>query len=134
MVTCKKNILKTVEFNFATIRLMDNGVLYFLPFTQTVGLTKNQIEEIYQVLILLTKGKPTPLYVDLKTHIRLNSDEKSLVISKLASCITACAIKENNVIIRYVVHAFNHLYRPSTPIKMFKTEEEAVVWLSNFKS
>ncbi|MCB9360600.1 MAG: hypothetical protein H6587_08445 [Flavobacteriales bacterium] len=122
-----------MELDFATIHLMKNGVLYFLPFTHVVGLNTKQIEEIYQAVILLTKEKPTPLYVDLKTHIRLNGDEKSLVVSKLASCITACGIKENNVIIRYVVHAFNHLYKPAVPIKMFKTEDEALEWLITYK-
>ena len=128
----KQNILKTIELDFATIHLMSSGVLYFLPFIQTTGLNKNQIEEIYQTVILLTKEKSTPLYVDLQTHIRLNSDEKSLIVLKLASCITACAIKENNVMIRFVVHSFNHLYKQAIPIKMFKTEEEAIVWLKNF--
>jgi hypothetical protein len=112
---------------------MNSGVLYFLPVTQTTGLNKNQIEEVYQAVILLTENTLVPLYVDLKTHIRLNGDEKSLVVSKLASCITACGIKENNVIIRYVVHAFNHLYKPAVPIKMFKTEDEALEWLITYK-
>jgi hypothetical protein len=112
---------------------MNSGVLYFLPFTQTTGLNKNQIEEVYQAVISLTQNKPTPLYVDLKTHIRLNSDEKSFVVSKLATCITACAIKEDNIIIRFVVHSFNHLYKQNVPIKMFKSEEESVAWLLNHK-
>lgn len=132
MSTLKTNILKTVEFDFATFHLMDNGILYFLPFAQTTGLNINQIEETYQAVLLLTENKPIPLYVDMKTHIRLTSEEKSLVASKLFPCLTACAIKEDNIILRFVVHAFNHLYKPAVPIKMFKTDVEAIEWLKTF--
>lgn len=128
----KKNIINTVQLDFATFHLMDNGVLYFLPFTQTAGLNKEQIEETFQAVLLLTENKPVPLYVDMKTHIRLSSEEKSLVVSKLSTNITACAIKENNIVLRFVIHAFNHLYKLPVPIKMFKTEIEAIEWLKTF--
>ena len=133
MTINKKDILKTMELDFATIHLMNCGVLYFLPFTQTARLNINQIEDIYQAIISLTQKKSMPLYVDLKTHIRLNSDEKSLIVSKLATCITACAIKEDNVMIRFVVHSFNHLYKQTVPIRMFKTEEDSISWLLNYR-
>ena len=125
-------IIKTIDFDFAKMELRSDGIITFLPLPQTVGLNKNQIEEVYQAVILLTENTLVPLYVDLPTHIRLNSDEKSLVVLKLSSCITACAIKEDNIMIRFVVHAFNHLYKPVIPIKMFKTKEEAIVWLKEF--
>lgn len=114
------------------MHLMDDDVLYFLPFERITNFNLIQIEEIYQTVLFLTENKPAPLFVDLKTHIRLTSDEKSLVASKLSSCITSCAIKENNVLIRYVVHAFNYIYNPIIPIKMFKTEVDALEWLKKF--
>src|SRR5690606_3612873 len=102
-------------------------------YTQTAGLNKNQIKETFQAVLSLTENKPVPLYVDMKTHIRLTSEEKSYVVSKLSSCITACAIKEDNIILRFVIHTFNYMYRPSVPIKMFKTEKEALEWLINYR-
>lgn len=132
MSVSNDEIVKTVVLDFAKMELRSDGIVNFLPSIQTTGLNSNQIEEVYQALLSLTQNKPAPLYVDLKTHIRLNSEEKSLIILKLATCITACAIKEDNIMIRFVVHAFNHLYKPAIPIKMFKTEEEAIVWLKEF--
>ncbi len=125
-------IVKTIELDFAKMELRGDGIITFLPSQSYTGLTVSQIEEIYQTIIKLTNNKSAPIFVDLIQHTPLNSEEKNLISSKLSMCLTACAIKEDNVMIRFVVHAFNYMYKPDVPIKMFKTKEDAILWLKDF--
>lgn len=125
-------IVKTIELEFAKMELRNDSIITFLPNSNYNGLTITQIDEIYEAILKLNNNKPTPLFVDLVQHAPLSSDVKSSITSKLPLCLTACAIKEDNIMIRFVVHAYNHLYKPEIPIKMFKTKEEAILWLTDF--
>ena len=125
-------ILKTIELDFAKMELRSDGIVTFLPNNNYKGLTTFQIEEVYETTLKLTNNKLSPIFVDLIKHVALSSEEKNLLASKLPLCLTACAIKEDNIMIRFVVHAFNYVYKPAIPIKMFKTKEEAILWLKDF--
>lgn len=125
-------IVKTIELEFAKMELRSDGIVTFLPNNNYNGLNTNQIEEIYEATLKLTNNTLSPIFVDLIKHTPLSSEEKNLMASKLPLCLTACAIKENNILIRFVVHAFNYMYKPAIPIKMFKTKEEAILWLKEF--
>ena len=132
MSTIKVKIVKTIELDFATMQLRDDGIVVFLGNKDLDGLSVERIESLYVAMITLTENKPSPLFVATINHIQLSDEEKNRVTAKLPSCITACAIKEENNMIRFMVHTFNYLYRPASPIKMFKTEEEAIKWLKDF--
>lgn len=132
MSTIKVKIVKTIELDFATMQLRDDGIVEFTGTKDLDGLSIERIEALYVAMITLTENKPSPLFVATINHIQLSDEEKNRVTAKLPSCITACAIKEENNMIRFMVHTFNYLYRPASPIKMFKTEEEAIKWLKDF--
>ena len=125
-------ILKTINLDFAEMRLREDGIVEFWGNNDLDGLSINRIETLYVTMITLTENKPSPLFVATINHIQLNDDEKNMIAAKLPSCISACAIKEENTMIRFLVHTFNYLYKPASPIKMFKTEEEAIGWLKAF--
>ncbi len=125
-------ILKTINLDFAEMRLREDGIVEFWGNNALDGLSINRIETLYVTIITLTENKPSPLFVATINHIQLNDEEKNMIAAKLPSCISACAIKEENTMIRFLVHTFNYLYKPASPIKMFKTEEEAIGWLKAF--
>lgn len=124
-------IVDTVVLDFAIIHLRNDGVLFFRANENVLTLNKDELQVIFETIIKLTNNKPSPLYVDLYNHIKLTDEEKNYLVNNLSLAITACAIKEDNIMLRFVVHTFNYLYRPQTPIKMFKTEDDAVLWLKN---
>ncbi len=125
-------IVKTIELDFAFIHLRSDGIVSFWAKTELDNLSVKRIDEIYVAVISLTNNKPSPMFVGVINHMNLSDEEKNAIAAKLPSCITACAIKEESNIIRFLVHTFNYLYRPQIPIKMFKTEEDAVLWLKEF--
>lgn len=125
-------ILRTIELDFAVMRLREDGVVTFYGNEDLDGLSVQRIEDLYVAMITLTENNPAPLLVSKINHFQLNSEEKNMIAAKLPSCISACAIKEDNIMLRFLVHTFNYLYRPSVPIKLFKTEEEALLWLKAF--
>ncbi|MGE0560370.1 MAG: hypothetical protein AB7O47_01005 [Flavobacteriales bacterium] len=125
-------IVKTIELNFAKMELRGDGIVTFIPNYSFNSFNTNQIEAVYETMLNLTSNRPSPIYVDWANHLSLSSEEKNLIASKLSMCLTACAIKEDNIMIRFVVHVFNHVYKPDVPIKMFKTKEDAILWLKEF--
>lgn len=125
-------IVDTIVLDFAIVYFRNDGVVVFRANENVVNLNKEQLKTIFEAIIKLTNNKPSPLYVDLYNHIKLTDDEKNYLVNNLSFAITACALKEDNIMIRFVVHTFNYLYRPQTPIKMFKNEEDAVLWLKEF--
>lgn len=132
MLPFEVKIVNTIELDFATMQLRDDGIVVFWGNKGLDGLSVERIEALYVAMITLTENKPSPLFVATINHFQLSDEEKNRVTAKLPSCITACAIKEENTMIRFMVHTFNYLYRPASPIKMFKTEEEAIKWLKDF--
>lgn len=125
-------IVNTIKLDFAIMKLRSDGIVEFWGDKDLDGLSVDRIENLYVTMITLTENKPSPLYVATINHIQLNDEEKNRIAAKLPSCISACAIKEENTMIRFLVHTFNYLYKPASPIKMFKTEEEAIKWLKAF--
>lgn len=132
MTLSNVEIVDTIVLDFAIVRLRNDGVVVFRANENVLTLSRNDLQQVTEAIIKLTNNKPSPLYVDLYNHIKLTDDEKNFLVTNLSLAITACAIKEDNIMIRFVVHTFNYLYRPQTPIKMFKTEEEAIGWLKEF--
>lgn len=132
MTLSNVEIVDTIVLDFAIVHLRNDGVVVFRANENVLTLSRNDLQQVTEAIIKLTNNKPSPLYVDLYNHIKLTDDEKNFLVTNLSLAITACAIKEDNIMIRFVIHTFNYLYRPQTPIKMFKTEEEAVVWLKEF--
>ena len=120
------DVVKTIELDFAIMQLREDGIVTFSPTDSFFGLNLKQIEEVYQTTLKLTNNNPSPIFVDLVKHITLSSEEKNLIATKLSTCLTACAIKEDHILIRFVVHTFNYIYKPEVPIKMFKTQEDAI--------
>lgn len=132
MTLSNVEIVDTIVLDFAIVYLRNDGVVVFRANENVVNLSIPKLQLILESIIKLTNNKPAPLFVDLHNHIKLTDQEKNFLVNNLSLAITACAILEDNTMIRFVVHTFNYLYRPQTPIKMFKTEEEAVVWLKEF--
>lgn len=132
MHSLSTKIVSTIKLDFAIMKLRSDGIVEFWGNNDLEGLSVNRIETLYVTMITLTENKPSPLFVATINHIQLNDEEKNMIADKLPSCISACAIKEENTMIRFLVHTFNYLYKPASPIKMFKTEEEAIGWLKKF--
>lgn len=114
------------------MKLRSDGIVEFWGNNDLDGLSVDRIETLYVAMITLTKNNPAPLFVAMINQVHLSDEEKNMIAAKLPSCISACAIKEENTMIRFLVHTFNYLYKPASPIKMFKTEEEAIKWLNAF--
>lgn len=132
MSSFKVKIVKTIGLDFATMQLRSDGIVEFYGNQDLDELSVKRIEDLYVAMITLTENTPSPLFVSMINHIHLSDEEKNMITVKLPSCVTACAIKENHVMVRFMVHTFNYLYRPASPIKMFKTEDEAIEWLKEF--
>ena len=127
----KPNILEQVNCNAGVISLRDDKILTFHPYKNVITCSLNDLKEMYAIFMKLTKGIPH-LYFSDNTNVKsFGAEERTFVSSNFHHFALACAIKESSAIVRYITHTMIYLNKPQIPLKMFKTEEEAINWLKS---
>lgn len=125
-------VTKSIDLGYATMHMRSDGILVFTPKPDLDKLKMEQLNEIFKTAMQLTEKKPSLLYVDTIKQVNLTDEEKNMVNNSLKTLIRACAIKVENPVVRFLIHSFNYLFQPPTPIKVFSNQEEAIEWLKTF--
>lgn len=123
-----------VELDFGCLELRQDGVLYWKPKS---GLTSIKLEELKQMLeaaFQLTNNQPRPFLSDNRQYESLGFAERQFVGDNLHRFASAVAILESSPIVRFISHTINQFFSPRVEMQMFKTEEEAILWLLNTSS
>jgi hypothetical protein len=82
------------------------------------------------ILIKLADGKPKPYFSNNTNLERIESEERIFISNNIYLFASKFAMTENSPMTRFITHTFMQLSRPSIPVKMFKTKEEAFAWLN----
>lgn len=126
----KMAIKQQINLDFGTAQLREDGILSFIPNNNVKGYTLEQLKEMLTTFKTITKGKSHPYYSDNSMFEgKFTSEAKTFMSKHFHEFATAFAMKENSSILRYVTHTFIYLNKPNIPVKMFKTEKEAIKWL-----
>ncbi len=125
------HIIKQVKCSVANITLRSDKILIVKPFDGVLTYTLANLKEQYNIFMEITKGVPHLFFSDFSNMKRLGDKEKSFINNTMHHFASACSVKENSALIRFVVHSSLYIYRASIPIKMFKTEEDAINWLKS---
>lgn len=125
-------ILKSVRLEFGVAELREDNILTFDPADNLGIYNLKQLKEMLVVFKKLTNGKPLPYYSDnTKLSGTFGSEEKVFMSTYFHEFATAFAMTENSAMTRFLAHSFMYINRPRIPIKMFKTENEAIAWLKS---
>jgi hypothetical protein len=113
------------------LRINQEGILELYSDLETFEL--EDYHELLKSIKEISNGSKYPYLTDERGKQRyMDNASKKLMNDKLHEYISACAVVEDSAVMRFLVHTFTAIYRPKVPIKMFKTPEEAKVWLKTF--
>lgn len=123
-------IIKSVPFEYGVIALRSDDIITYVPVDKVEKFTIPQLEIMLIILLDLTKDTgPLPYFSDNRNLKQLDSEVKNYIIQHMHKFTKAFAMTENSAINRFLTHSFLTFWRPPFPVKMFKTEEEAINWL-----
>ena len=86
---------------------------------------------MYVIFMDMTDGVPHLYYSDNTNLKNLGSEERVYVSATFHHFASACAIKENSAIVRFITHSMIYLNKPKIPLKMFKSEIASINWLKS---
>ena len=81
----------------------------------------------------LTKGKPVLKLVDARKLFKIKKEARVFVEKENApDKHIAKAILVGSILTKYITHFFLRLENSKFPVKIFTSEEEAMIWLKSF--
>lgn len=126
-------IIKEVSCKAGMITLRSDHILMFHPHDGITTCHISDLKEMYEIFMDLTNGIPH-LYLSDNTNVKtFGAEERIYVSANFHHFASACAIKENSAIVRFITHTIIHFNKPQIPMKMFKTEQEGVNWLKSLQ-
>ena len=127
------HIIRKEKCSIGDIILRNDKILMLKPDENKTTATLNDLKEQYEIFMDITNGIPHLFYSDNPNMKSFGTEERVFVSNNFHHFALACAIKENSAIARYITHSFLYLNKSKVPIKMFKTEENAINWLKSLK-
>lgn len=111
-----------------------NGILiakYKAEILITLELAKNNVKD----RIEFTKGKPYPILIKDYGVTQMEKEARTYLSSDEATNgINAAAFIIKSIFSLFLINFFVKISRPKIPIELFKTEDEALKWLEQYKS
>ena len=128
------HIIKSIPLDFGTIELRSDNIITFEPAEEFTTFNLSQLNTMLTVFLDLTQGKPLPYFSNNYKLKSLGSEEKVFIKEHFSRFASAFAMTEESAITRFITYSFMQLSHPDIPVKMFKTKEEAIVWLRMFNN
>lgn len=122
-------ISKSKKHSFGTLSLRSDGILTFEP---TDGISTLSLDDLKTMLATFKEfscNTPLPFFSNNRNMRSLGAEEKEFVGKNIHLFASKSAITENSPIVRFIMYMIIYFYTPPIPMKMFKTEEEAIKWL-----
>jgi len=127
------HIIQEEKCSTGTITLRSDKILMLKPFDHITTVNIKELKEMYAIFMDITKGVPHLYYSDNTNLKSFGPEERTHVSATFHHFASACAIKENSAVVRFITHSMIYLNRPEIPLKMFKSEEESINWLKSLK-
>jgi hypothetical protein len=125
------HIIKSVPLDFGTIELRSDNILTYEPTPHLTTLNLQQLEIMTEVLLELCEGKPKPFLSDNKNLTSFGYAEREYVGKNIHQFASCSAILEESFVTRFIHHSILFMFKPQVPLRLFKTKEEAILWLNN---
>ncbi len=123
-------IERELRWRLGHILLCEDNILRFKPALNIEQITIADLKELVNVLTDFTNGIPRPYLSDGSEIAASICKESGFFIGEHAhEFATAVALTERHPLTRFMAHSAMYLKKPNVPIKVFKTENEAIGWL-----
>lgn len=121
-----------IELPHCNVFMRDDAVLQVDLFPNT-DVYLQQVREMVEAGSSITNGVPHPVIMFLGEFSTFNKDAREFSADPTKETMsTAIAYVTTNLANRLIVNFFLTINKPIKPYKMFRTEEAAIKWLSNY--
>lgn len=128
------HIIKSVPLDFGTIELRSDDILTYEPAAHITTLNLPQLQIMSEVLLELCEGKPKPFLSNNKNLTSFGYAEREYVGKNIHLFASCSAIIEESQLTRFIHHSIIYMFKPAVPLRLFKTKEDAILWLRNLNA
>ena len=128
------HIIKSIPLDFGTIELRSDYILTYEPKPNLTTLKVAQLKVMTEVLLELCEGKPKPFLSNNKNLTSFGYEEREYVGKNIHLFASCSAILEESFVTRFIHHSILFMFKPEVPLRLFKTKEEAIIWLRTFNN
>ncbi|MCM5663653.1 DUF7793 family protein [Galbibacter mesophilus] len=121
---------ESMENDYANLWIKD-GILYF-KYKDHVHIDLKKSIEIVSARLALQKGLEYPILSDITGVRELSKDARSYLASEGSVLSKAVAFVTNRPVSGRISKMFVENYRPSVPVKICNSTEEAITFLKTF--
>ncbi len=126
----KVTIIESIPFEYGVIELRSDNIITYEPSEGVTTFTIPHLKLMPDILLKLTDGDAKPYFWNNRNSTSLGTEERVYITKYIHKFACKFAMTENSPITRFITHTFMQLSKPSIPVKMFKTKEEAYNWLN----
>lgn len=129
-------VLKQKEISHGLIQLRSDNILVFRPDVHTFKEYDIEIlKELRANFLEITDGIPRPYMADNR-HITgiVTKEEKEYINKYAGDFATKMALLTHSPIMKIMVNTYLSMFKPKVMVKLFRTEEDAVKWLTSSAS
>lgn len=131
-MTGTTDIIEHVVLNCAVLYLMGNGLIRY-EFKEGYTISVRDIREMSQTRNRLADNKPCKILIITSRYMSITSRARAYDVSKHRNQNTiAEAYVVTNLATRIATNFYHLFNRPTIPVKVFRTEKEAIKWLDKF--
>ena len=121
--------IKSVSFDYGKIELQSDDIITYYPSKHVDEFTIPHLKQMLPIILELADGRTLPYFSHNLNLKRIDSDSKAYIMEHMPKFASAFAMTENSAITRFLTFSMLTIWRPPFPVKMFKTEKEALEWL-----
>ncbi|MCH2231373.1 MAG: hypothetical protein MK078_01600 [Crocinitomicaceae bacterium] len=125
-------VVKQVSIEHGIVELRSDNILVFRPDVATFKeYTMPILEDLLEAFIEITDGVPRPNMCDNRyiTGI-VSKEEQKYTNAYFEKFATKMGMITHSAPVRILVNSYTRIFKPKVPIRLFKTEEAAVKWLT----
>jgi hypothetical protein len=127
-----KKSLKIIRTGLNEISLDEDRILRVRALKEG-EMDLREVQRCFEIYRELGCNEPKVLQLmDLRLPVSISKEAREFVDEHAPDFFIASAVVSDSLAVRIVVN-FVSLFRPSIPLKMFSTEEQAMKWLLQFK-
>lgn len=120
-----------IDTRTAQIWLEDNGIMYLV---YKPGAENNLKDAIHHTTAFrrVNGGKKRPVLVDMRNLVAADRESREYGSGAETACVVSAVAGVTSLLSQVIGNLFISISRPSFPVKLFTSKDEAVEWLGQF--
>ena len=126
--------MKQEQAEIAIVKMWIHNGIFLAYFKPKATIDINAAKEILDTRIALCNGKTRPALIDVTNLLSISKEARDYLASEAGrKYINAAAIIVNSAVQKIMGNIFLKVHPHPFPTKIFKTQEEGLTWLEQYK-